>query len=157
MARAGAVVLCLVLSAACGCRSTKPAAPQVTINDKSWFVSVAATAREQFEGLSGRSNLRDNEGMLFVYSSPQVLNFCMRSCSHPLDIAFIDADFRIVKIHTMQVEPDRLGRVNYSSEVPARFALEVAGGSLNRAGIKIGDKVFFSGDIPDATKAEDGP
>ncbi len=95
--------------------------------------------------------------MLFIYPQPRILNFCMRGCVIPLDIAFIGADFRVVAIHTMAVEPDHLGRVSYSSSLPAQFALELPAGSLGRAGVRVGDKVIFAGNIPEAAKAQAGP
>ena len=95
--------------------------------------------------------------MLFVYPSPQVLDFCMRGCTIPLDIAFIDADLRVVATYTMAVEPDLAGSVNYSSLGPVQFALEVPGGALGQASVRPGDKVVFSAQIHEAAKEADSP
>jgi uncharacterized membrane protein (UPF0127 family) len=95
--------------------------------------------------------------MLFIYPRPEVLEFCMRGCVVPLDIAFINSDLRVVRMHTMAVEPDRAGRVSYSSQHPVQYALEVAGGSLGRLGVRVGDRVTFSAEIPSPAKAEEGP
>jgi len=95
--------------------------------------------------------------MLFVYPSPKALDFCMRDCFIPLDIAFIDADLRVVVTYTMAVEPDRAGSVSYSSLRPAQFALELPAGALSRAGVRPGDKVVFSAQIHEAAKEADSP
>jgi hypothetical protein len=139
-----------------GCAQRKPSMPQVTINRQSWLVELATTEEQRYRGLSGRSALGERSGMLFVYPSPRRLDFCMRDCLIPLDIAFIGADMRVVKTYRMQVEPDLKERASYSSLLPAQYALEVAGGALERAGVREGDPVTFTG-VPSPTKAQDGP
>ncbi|MHC4295508.1 MAG: DUF192 domain-containing protein, partial [Planctomycetota bacterium] len=74
-----------------------------------------------------------------------------------LDIAFIDPNHRVVAIHTMRVEEDFAGRVEYGSRVPAQFALEVPAGALARSGVQIGNKVQFEGNIPEPAKADPTP
>ena len=146
-----AVVVCLVATAGCS-RDRQP--PQVTIGSTTWTVELATTPAERYKGLSNRAHIGDNEGMLFIFPSPRRLEFCMRGCEVPLDIAFLDADRRIIKIATMAVEPDRVGRTPYYSDGPAVYALEVRGGLLAKAGAKVGDVVRFSGPIPPPAKAE---
>ena len=146
-ANAGRILICLLLSgAALGCRK-KTDPPTVTINGTTWKVELATTTAQQYRGLSFRESLADDAGMLFVYPEPQVLRFCMRDCLIPLDIAMIGPDLRVLKVYTMQVEPDRAGRKPYSSVEPAQFALEVAGGALRRAAVRPGDRVTFSSNI----------
>jgi len=139
-----------LLASAAGCQRKDPPdpTPRVQIRGRTWRVELALTAEQHYRGLSGRQGLADDAGMLFVYGRPEVLRFCMRDCRIPLDIAFVDATGRIVKIHTMQVEPDRAGQKTYSSDQPVRFALEVAGGALAKAGVRVGDQVRFLGEIP---------
>ncbi len=129
--------------------------PQVTINGTTWKVELATTDYARQKGLSGRKSLVDGTGMLFIYPREKVMTFWMKDCLIPLDIAFIDKDMRVINIETMAVEPD--GRTLYSSSKPAQFALEVPAGALEKAGVQPGDKVNFSGDIPDPAKADPGP
>lgn len=132
----------------CGCKSKGTSGPpRVQIDSTQWFVEIADDDLSRYRGLSGKDDLRDDVGMLFVYDKPQVLGFCMRGCNIPIDIAFIDSDMKIVQIYTMQVEPDRAGRINYSSNTPAQYALEVRGGLFRRRGIKAGDEVKFLGNF----------
>lgn len=132
----------------------KPAAPRVKIRRKTWFVDMAMTQEQRYTGMSWRREIADDVGMLFVYPHEQVLEFCMRDCYVPLDIAFLDSQRRVVRMQTMRVEPDPAGQITYSSVVEAQYALEVAGGSLARAGVQIGDTVTFLGDVPPTAKAE---
>lgn len=136
-----------------GCEKAPPPVPQVRIRGETWTVELAFTVRERWEGLSGRDTLDVEKGMLFVYPRAENLIFCMRECHIPIDIVFIGSDLRVVNTYEMQVEPDRAGSVSYSSNLPARYALELAGGTLRRLGVRIGDKVEFFG-IPDPSTAE---
>ena len=129
-----------------GCGSKVP--PQVSINGKTWLVELAVTPEQHFKGLSGRMSLSPDTGMLFIFPDSAVREFCMRGCYIPLDVAFINADRRIVRITTMIVEADLAGRVAYSSEKPVKYALEVPAGAFRRSGVKAGDKVECIGDIP---------
>ncbi len=140
----GLCAICLSLG---GCNKLDSTA-QVKIGSASWTVELATNAIAQSRGLSGRTSLGDGSGMLFVFNDSRIRKFWMRGCLIPLDVAFIDSDLRIVKIHTMAVEPDQPPRVHYSSVLPARYALEVPAGGFVRAGVKVGDKVFFIGNIP---------
>ena len=144
-----------------GSAETKPSpgrsAPTVIINGRAWHVELAVTAEKRYRGLSGRTHLPANSGMLFIFPAPRVLVFCMRGCMIPLDIAFIGPDLRVVATETMAIEQDLAGRVRYSSSVPAQFALEVPAGSLRQTDVKIGDKVIFKGDIQKPAKAATDP
>lgn len=92
--------------------------------------------------------------MLFLYPSERVLEFCMRDCLIPLDIAFLSADLRVVRMHTMEVEPDMAGQIVYASDSPAQYALEVGAGELAAAGVRVGDRAVFSPSVPSATKVD---
>jgi len=152
MNRPKAITLALVAATAAaglagGCRR-QPAPPQVVINGKTWSVELAISFQEQYRGLAGRQHLPDGAGMLFFFRQPAVQVFCMRGCVIPLDIAFIDADRKVVRTYTMAVETDLAGSAPYGSQVPVKYALEVAAGALSAAGVKPGDTVTLLGDIP---------
>jgi len=149
----------LLLCVFAGCESTPPVKtyPTITIHGRTWIAEVAMTTEQRYQGLSGRMTLSDRSGMLFIYPEPRVLDFCMRKCPNPIDIAFLDASRKVVKIYTMQPELDLGDGPGYSSEVPAQFAFETAGGALSAAGVQVGDIVTFSADMPDAAKAQSDP
>jgi hypothetical protein len=148
-------LLCLasLVSGFLGCNG-EASEPTVTIRDRTWKVRVALTDGQKYKGLSGESDLPEDEGMLFINRHPRVMVFCMRGCDHPLDIVFIDENLRVVQTHQMKVEESRRGDASYDSRVPAQYALEVKGGTIEEAGISIGDKVELSAGIPDPAKAD---
>lgn len=147
-----------LLLAPVACRQAPPAPapdpPRVRINGSTWTVELATTKMVRYRGLSNRTALAKRAGMLFIFPHSRPQAFCMRHCEIPLDIAFIDADLTVVKIHTMAVEPDRVGRKLYPSGAPVQYVLEVPGGAFGRAGVQAGQKVTLLGDIPDPAKAE---
>lgn len=151
-------ILCMPAAWTGACRKGAPPVAtgpgRVEINGHSWRVECVATKAAREIGMSGRSHLAEDAGMLFVYPSEFVMTFWMQGCEIPLDIAFIGADMKVVAIHTMLVEADRRGRETYSSVAAAQYALEVPGGALGRAGVQVGQKVTFTGNITDAAKAE---
>lgn len=116
----------------------------ITVGEVEIPVWVMDTAAKRNEGLMhvGDSDMPDNQGMLFVFSTEQVLGFWMRNTYIPLDIAYARTDGTIVTIE--QMEPLNLSSV--SSVFPARFALEMKAGALERLGIHVGDRM----DIPQA-------
>ncbi len=153
------IVLATWLLAAVGCKENGPGdasdlsrptdggQPQVTINGHQWNVELATTPEQRYLGMSGRKNVPTDTGMLFIFQDSKPRTFVMRDCYVPLDIAFINSGMLIVAIHTMAVELNRAGRVPYESGMSAKYALEVAGDALGQAGVAVGDRVTFSGNI----------
>lgn len=144
----------LLTGLACQDKETPPPA-QVRINGVTWTVELAMTEPAKYTGLSGRRELPRGHGMLFLYPQEAELSFCMRGCDVPIDIAFLDRDLRVVNLYEMQVEADRAGRTAYRSHLPAQYALEVPGGALKRAGVRVGQQAEFIG-VPPASQAEPG-
>ena len=145
-----ATLACVLLSA---CQeSTRPTLPTVIINGRVWHVEIADTPAKRAAGLSGRSRLGPDRGMLFVFERPRVLEFVMRGCVIPLDIAFIDEDMRIIRTCTMHVERDQSNLTVYSSVSPALYALEVPAGTLACVDVKEGDPVTFA-NVPALAKS----
>ncbi len=54
-----------------------------------FIVELAVTTEEQEKGLMYRQSLASNDGMLFVFSKPQVADFWMKNTVLPLDMIFI--------------------------------------------------------------------
>ena len=158
MHRLSLIIACLSLvvqDAACRHAASPDAdAPAaVTINGRTWRVELAVTPPQRYQGLSGRPSLPGDRGMLFVFEKPQALSFCMRGCLIDLDIAFIDADRRVLSVQTMYVEPDRLGLRAYQSPAPALYALETPAGQMSSAAVKPGDMASFSRNVPAPAKS----
>lgn len=104
---------------------------------------VAVTADQRAQGLMFREQVPDGTGMLFVFDRQEVQSFWMQNTYVNLDIAFMDAGFRIVDIQQMEAESTEF----HESAAPALYALEVREGWFGERGIAVGDvaQVRFGG------------
>jgi uncharacterized membrane protein (UPF0127 family) len=101
-------------------------------------VEMAITPEEKEHGLMFRRELPDGQGMLFDFQFDQNVAFWMKNTYIPLDMFFIRADGRILRI-AENTEP--LSERNIPSGGPVRAVLEVIGGTAKKLGIAAGDRV----------------
>ncbi|RMF07601.1 MAG: DUF192 domain-containing protein [Alphaproteobacteria bacterium] len=101
-------------------------------------VEIADEPRERRRGLMFRRQLPSDRGMLFISEREEVARMWMKNTFIPLDMIFIAGDGRVAAI-VENAEP-RSERI-LSSGVPVRAVLEVAGGTVARLGIRVGDRV----------------
>lgn len=110
------------------------------INQRIMSVEVASGPLELYRGLSDRSGLCLDCGMLFNFSGQEEREFVMRNMNFPLDIIFINKG-RIISVAANLApeghSPSRL----YSSGGPCDQVLEVNAGYAERAGWQIGNLV----------------
>jgi uncharacterized membrane protein (UPF0127 family) len=104
-------------------------------------VKVAQTNKDRVKGLSGRRNLPENSGMLFVFDQPRILSFWMKEMNFPLDIIWIDQNRKVVGIER-NISPETYPKI-YSPETPSKYALEINGGYSDKIGLSIGEQLLF--------------
>jgi uncharacterized membrane protein (UPF0127 family) len=95
---------------------------------------VANTFESRAQGLMFRKYLGPNEGMLFVFPSPDVQCMWMKNTLIPLSVAFMDAQGKIISISEMQPQTE----TSHCASAPAKFALEMSGGWFAAKGLKPG-------------------
>lgn len=142
-------IVLLVLGVFIGCSSAVdsaagPATQRVELGGETFELELAADSESRIRGLSDRPSIPEDGGMLFVFPDAKVRHFVMRRCLVPIDIVYLSPTGRIVAMHEMQVEPydtpeGELRR--YGSVWPAQFAIEVAGGTIDRLGLETGESV----------------
>jgi uncharacterized membrane protein (UPF0127 family) len=101
-------------------------------------VEMATTAQEKETGLMYRKELPDGKGMLFDFSPEQQVSMWMKNTYISLDMIFIRADGRILRI-AENTEP--LSTRIILSGGPAKGVLEVIAGTAKKYGIAPGDRV----------------
>ncbi|MFK4383083.1 DUF192 domain-containing protein [Bradyrhizobium sp. USDA 223] len=101
-------------------------------------VEMATTPEEKETGLMYRKELADGKGMLFDFNLEQEISMWMKNTYVSLDMIFIRADGRILRI-AENTEP--LSTKIISSRGPARAVLEVVAGTAQKYGIRPGDRV----------------
>jgi uncharacterized membrane protein (UPF0127 family) len=101
-------------------------------------VEMATTEEEKQTGLMYRKELADGKGMLFDFNPEQEVSMWMKNTYISLDMIFIRADGRILRI-AENTEP--LSTKIISSQGLARGVLEVPAGTARKYGIRPGDRV----------------
>lgn len=104
-------------------------------------IEVADTETKRIQGLSGRDKLKDGTGMFFVFTEEDVYGIWMKDMNFPIDIAWLDKDYRIVDI-VHAIDPGTFPQIFYPQE-PSLYVLEVNSGFLKKHQIMIGATAQF--------------
>ena len=138
-----AAPLALLLLALASCSRTLPTI-SVEIGGEQFRIEVARSEEQKNRGLMHRRTLGERSGMIFVYEADEHLSFWMKNTTLPLTLAFLSSEGEILQIE--ELKPLSLRAV--SSERAARYGLELPSGSLQRLGVKPGDRVRLPPDFP---------
>lgn len=103
-------------------------------------VELADTPEAQARGLMFRTEMGENEGMIFPSDVPQQRSFWMKNTPLSLDIIFIGTDGRILNIAANTVP---YSRESVTSQGIAGAVLELRAGRAAALGIVPGDRVTF--------------
>ncbi|MFC1753782.1 DUF192 domain-containing protein [Thermoproteota archaeon] len=108
----------------------------VLINNQKIAVEIADTEKTRTKGLMYRKKLADNNGMLFIYPQQDIYPFWMKNTYIPLDIIWINSDFKVVFIK-YNAQP-----LSETPIIPGEFSkyiLEINAGKAKALGIVIGN------------------
>lgn len=79
--------------------------------------------------------------MLFIFAGEAMRSFWMKNTRIPLDIIYIDNEFRIVSV-ARDARPCRTPQCpGYPSRGPARYVLELNAGIADEIGVQPGDTI----------------
>jgi hypothetical protein len=136
------VVAMMVLAACTGFGARAATFQTLEIATKSgvkvFSVEMATTEEEKTTGLMYRKELADGKGMLFDFTPEQQVSMWMKNTYISLDMIFIRADGRILRI-AENTEPMST-RIIPSGGL-AKGVLEVVAGTAQKYGIQPGDRV----------------
>lgn len=123
----------------------------VRLGGRTFHLELALDDQVRFRGLSERTVIEPDGGMLFVFPRPSRLSFVMRDCPIPIDIIFLDGAGRVVAMHAMVPEDPKGASENqqayearlrkYPSRFDAQFVIELAGGTLPSLNLAEGQQV----------------
>ena len=114
-------------------------------------VEIAHTLASRTRGMMWRTQVSDEQGMLFIFRGNRPLSFWMKNTLIPLDMIFIAEDKKIVGF-VERAEPKTLSP--RSVGMPAAYVLEVRSGYVRDHALKIGTKVEM--EVPPKLDIEPG-
>ena len=103
-----------------------------------FVVELAKTPEQRQKGLMGRSSLKAQSGMLFLYESPRHVSFWMKNTLIGLDVIFLSSNGKILKIYH-NAKPESLEIMGAGENVSA--VLEINGNLAKTIKLEIGDCV----------------
>lgn len=103
-------------------------------------IEFAESEYEHQTGLMYREDMKDSQGMLFLYDSESIRNFYMKNTYIPLDIIYYDSDSSLVSI---QKNAQPMEQSTLTSEGPAQYVLEVNAGLSDEWQLEKNDKISF--------------
>jgi uncharacterized protein len=133
-----AVVVCASSAAGVQAASVQPLEIVTKSGVQVFSVEMATTEEEKTTGLMYRKELADGKGMLFDFSPEQEVSMWMKNTFISLDMIFIRADGRILRI-AENTEPQSTKII--PSRGLAKGVLEVIAGTAKKYGIAPGDRV----------------
>jgi uncharacterized membrane protein (UPF0127 family) len=115
----------------------------IFVQDRPFFAEIADTPEKHARGLMYRTHLKADYGMLFIFSDEDIRSFWMKNTLIPLDMVFLNNEKQVVDMYC-SVPPCRSDPCpSYTSALPARYVLEIAGGTAKKLKLKIGDKILI--------------
>lgn len=114
-------------------------AADIRIGQHQFHVTIAQSKAQRERGLSGRSVLAENEGMLFLFPSEDIYSFWMPDMHFPLDIIWINQN-KIVEIARLQApSADHPTPESYTPSQKADRVVELNAGSTEKFDLHVGD------------------
>jgi uncharacterized membrane protein (UPF0127 family) len=110
-------------------------------------VEIAETEAQRQRGLMYRTSMREESGMLFIFTEEREGGFWMFNTRIPLSVAYAGDDGVIFQVIDMKPCASRhaavCARQDYPARAPFRYGLEVNQGFFARRGIDVGDRLEF--------------
>lgn len=112
----------------------------VGIGKNHYALEVSDTEEKRIKGLSGRDDLEQGTGMIFVY--PQAGNECiwMKDMHFSLDILWLNEAKKVTKIER-SVSPGTYPRSFCAGGT--QYVIELQAGEAVKAGVKVGQQIDF--------------
>ncbi len=113
----------------------------ITINSTNLIVEIVDDIARRKLGLSGRNNMCNNCGMLFIFDHSDTYSFWMKDMLFSIDIIWINDGIIVEIIKNAEIPSDKK-TASYTPLNKANTVLEVNSGFVERNNINIGDKIL---------------
>ncbi|KKP58249.1 MAG: hypothetical protein UR52_C0021G0005 [Candidatus Gottesmanbacteria bacterium GW2011_GWA1_34_13] len=124
-------------------KPTSSMVSQIKINNQLFEIDIADTNDKRAQGLSGKSRLCENCGMLFIFDTKDDYGFWMKDMLFPLDFVWIDVNIIVDITENVPVPITATYLPQYRPKQPVNRVLELNTGIIKKYQIKIGDSVEY--------------
>ena len=143
MKRRAAVILALFLlllaPAGCDWKSADSSLPvtRMKIGPENFNLEIATSEHDQELGLMHRDGMDSDHGMIFPLADEKVQTFWNHDVRFNLDLIFLDAGGAVVSLKHLEAYNEK----GVSSDVIAKYAIELNAGTVDRIHLKLGDRL----------------
>lgn len=134
-------LICIIIIISTGGKSTESTSTFSRITHERsgevLLLEIAKTPQERARGYMFREDIKENQGMLFIFEDEQYREFWMKNTPTSLDIIFLDSDFKVINFHK-ETKPNQT-QETYPSKEPAMYVLETRYGFIERTDLSKGD------------------
>ena len=116
--------------------------PHAVINGQTFVLEIASEDKLRSQGLSGRSSMAHDRGMIFIFDEKLMYPFWMKGMEFDLDFIWLDDD-TVIGVTTNVKAP-----VNNNNEVitiaapePVNRIIEFNAGIIDELDVQIGDTI----------------
>lgn len=115
---------------------------KIKLGGKTITVEVARSNEQLARGLMYRTQMGENDGMIFIFPDVDTRSFWMKNTFIDLSIGFFDEGKILVDIQEMDAVKSEMVATppSYVSAKPAKYALEMNRGWFAKNSVKIGAK-----------------
>ena len=113
----------------------------INIQGARFFATLADTAEERQQGLSGTSELEELQVMLFAFDTNDRHGIWMKDMNYPTRVFWVSEDFQIIHIER-RVGPESYPKT-FKPSRPARYVIESRANVAEAFNINVGDLVIF--------------
>ena len=114
----------------------------ISVNNCTLLADLSITYEQIILGLSNKSSIKENEGMLFVLSPSSRRGFWMKDMKFPIDVIWLNENKEIVYIKK-NLMPCVTNCPVYYPDRESKYVLEVVAGFVDKQNLKVGDTIFF--------------
>lgn len=111
----------------------------INIKGQEIDIDVARTLEKRAKGFSGRQNLLNNEGMLFIFDEEGKHGFWMKEMNFPIDIIWIDKECIVASIKE-NASPQSFPEIFYP-ERNVKYVLEIKAKRAMELNLIVGDRL----------------
>ena len=112
----------------------------LTTENQTYQLEIADTPEERQQGLSGRRELADDRGMIFMFDEADHHSFWMKGMEIPIDIIFL-RDNTVVTIYENVPPPENPSDelILYPPDEPSNRVIELPAGQAAASNIAVGN------------------